>query len=102
MSVSEIPLARTPQSLTAVLGGTTYALALKWNRYSQCWLIDVRDATGLAIAMGLAMVTGADLLEQLRYLGFAGGLQAQTDNDRDAVPAFTNLGSAGRLFYVPD
>lgn len=103
MNVNEIPLVPgTNQRLTIALGAVQYRLALKWNTYSSCWILDVADQNGETLAGGLALVTGADLLGQLEYLGIAGGLVVVSDDEIDAVPTFSNLGNNGHLYFVPE
>lgn len=98
-TVSEIPLRPLPQSLSATLSGKKYLLTVRWNWIAACWVLDIDDAAGVPKAHGIALVTGADLLEQYGYLGIGGQLFAASDNDADAVPTFSNLGSIGHLYY---
>ena len=49
---------------------------------------------------GIPIVTGIDLLEQYQHLGIAGQIVAQTDGDTFAVPTQSNLGTAGRLYFI--
>lgn len=76
-----------------------YKMSYKWNVPANCWVVDVADDNGVPILSGFSMVTGADLLQQFAYMGFAGQLIAQTDHDADAVPTFANLGVNGHLFF---
>ena len=102
MNVNEIPLRPgTGQRLSIALGQVTYRLTLKWNTYSSCWVLDIADSIGAPLAAGLAVVTGADILGQLAYLGIAGGLFTVSDDEPDAVPTFENLGVNGRLYFAP-
>jgi len=100
MKVQEIPLRPEPQSLQIQLGGIDYLLTLRWNEPEQSWSLDIATALGVALISGIAVVTGQDLVGQYGYLGFTGSLIAQTDNDPDAVPTFTNLGQLGHLYFV--
>lgn len=75
-------------------------MKLVWNRHAQCWIIDIYDGEGNALILGLAAVTGLDLLEQYKYLSLGGQLIVQTDNAPDAVPTFQNLGTEGHIFYA--
>lgn len=98
-TTSEIPLKATPQSLGVVLSGKSYRMKVKWNWIEECWVVDLADSAGRPLASGLAMVTGADMLGQLGHLGFVGQMFPSSDQDPDAVPTFTNLGTTGHLFY---
>lgn len=90
-----------PQKFAVSLGGVGYQFRVTWCQPSNCWVLDISDASGAPIANGLPFITGAGLLEQLQYLGIPGELLVQTDNDADAVPTFDNLGTLGRLYYFP-
>ena len=75
-------------------------LRVHWCPPAACWIADLFQNDGTPIVQGLAVVTGADLLQQFGYMGFAGQLIAQTDHETDAVPTFTNLGSSGHVYYL--
>lgn len=101
MTAQAIPLKpATSQRLVIALGTRTYRLTLKWNRFAAAWVLDVADSLGQPLALGLAVVTGADLLGQLEYIGVAGGLAAASDDDVDAVPTFANLGAQGHVYFL--
>lgn len=59
------------------------------------------DSSQNPIAVGIPLITGADLLEQLYYLGIGGALIVQSTNDPNLVPDFETLGSTGNLFFIP-
>lgn len=101
-SVFEIPLSPTPQVLSVVLAGVTYQLTIRWCDPSQSWIMDIADASGNPLLSGIPLITGVDLLSQLGYVGIAGSLIVQTDNNPLAVPTFTNLGTTGHLYFLPD
>jgi len=100
MTPFEIPLQATPQTLAITLAGVQYRLTVRWNWVNASWVIDIADSSNVPILSGIPMVTGADLLEQFGYLGFGGQLIAQTDNNPDVVPTFTDLGGTGHLYFV--
>jgi hypothetical protein len=99
-TVSEVPLQATPQTLAISLAGTVYNLRLTWCPPVQVWVLDVADGGGNPLVQGQPLVTGADLLAQLAYLGIGGSLYAQSDSDPSAPPTFTNLGQQGHLYFV--
>lgn len=102
-TVFEIPLqAATPQQLTVSLNGVQYQLTVRYNSQNNAWTLDIAGNSGNAILLGIPMITGADLLEQYKYLGFGGQLICQTDNDIEAVPTFNNLGQTSHLYFIPD
>ncbi len=96
-----VPLIPNPQQFTISLSGITYTFTFNYRNNAQGgWVLDIGDANNNPIAQGLPLVTGSNMLKQLGYLGFSGGLFVQTLTDPDAVPTFANLGSNGLLFYV--
>jgi hypothetical protein len=96
-----IPTQPQPQNFTIRLSGVTYTFTLLYrNNPAAGWVLDIGDSNNNPIVQGIPLVTGADLLRQYAYLGFGGALWVQTQDDPDAVPTFTNLGSDGHLYYV--
>lgn len=98
--VLEVPLSPDPQTFGITLNGDDYQLRLLWCDPAQAWTLDIMDALGNPLAMGLPLITGADLLVQLAYLGIEGKLVVQTDFSPDAVPTADNLGTSGRLYFI--
>lgn len=95
-----IPLQATNQQLQITLAGVLYTLTVRWNDITQAWQLDIGDSNNNPIVTGIPIITGTDLLAPFAYLNFGGQLIAQTTNDTDAVPTFTNLGTTGNLFFV--
>jgi len=63
-------------------------------------VVDVYDnTTDAPIAMNIPLITGADLLSGLEYLGINGKLYVFTDGDDAAVPTLTNLGVESNVFF---
>jgi len=92
-----------PQRLTVTLGQVEYQLTLRYLNVDEGgWILDIADAIGKPIVLGIPVVTGADLLAQYKHLGFAGRLWVQTLSDPDAVPTFENLGADGVLWWVTE
>lgn len=100
MTPYEIPLSPEPQRFTIELGGAQRQLRVHWSKDGQCWVLDLFDARGAAILLGVPVVTGCDLLGPYRHLGLGGSIIAQTDHSPDTVPTFENLGTQGRLYFV--
>lgn len=89
----------TPQTLVVQIGSRTCRVAIQWCAPAGCWVMDlVNDVDGSPIIFGLPLVTGADLLAQLEYLGLGVAMLVQTDAEPDAVPTFANLGGTSHLF----
>lgn len=101
-SLYEIPLQPgMAQSFSVSLAGVIYRMALRYRQAGGAgWTLSISDADGNSLVANHSVVTGRDLLEQLRYLGIAGGLVVQTDGDPDAVPTFDNFGSQSHLYFV--
>jgi hypothetical protein len=97
----EIPLAPTPQVFTVQLGGTLYNFRIQWCQYAPAWVLDISDVSDNPILRGVPLVTGTDLLAPFSYLNFNGQLIVKTDHCADDVPGFVDLGSCGRMYFVP-
>lgn len=97
-----IPLQNNPQVFQIALSGVNYTLTVKWNDSDDAgWQFDLVDTdTNTPILAGAPLITGANLLANLDYLGIVGALIVETDGDPDAVPTFENLGANSNLYYV--
>lgn len=93
-SVFNIPLQPQAQHFDVVLNGTDYQMRLVWNTIQGVWILDLSDTDGNALAQGLPLVDGADILQQLAYLGLGGALMV------DVVPTYAGLGTVGQLFFL--
>jgi hypothetical protein len=103
MNGVEIPLAGIPEAFSIALNGTLYELAVQWrNSALGGWFLDIADSDGNPLISGIAMITGANLLEQYSYLGLAGGAGLYITNSAggDAAPTFDNLGTDAHLMLV--
>lgn len=100
MTTYEIPLTPETQRFKIGLDGVEYSMFVRWNHEAGAWVLDISDTTGALIVGGIALTTGADLLEQYRHMGFSGSLYVQTDYDKDAMPTAVNLGETSHLYFV--
>jgi hypothetical protein len=97
-----IPLQNIPQTFTISLNAVVYTMTCKWNDSQDAgWVIDLYDETGTnAIVCNIPLITGADLLSGLEYLGIGGSLIVYTNGDDTAVPTLDNLGVDSNLYFV--
>jgi hypothetical protein len=95
-----IPLIPMNQEFDISLANTSYHLRIKWNAFSNAWILYIEDSQQNAILSGIPMVTGCDLLEQYAYAGIGGAMIVQSTNDPDLVPSYSTLGSTGNLFFI--
>lgn len=104
MTTFILPLRNIPQSFDIALDGVNYILTCKWNASEEAgWVIDLADAdTSLPIAANIPLITGADCLAGLEYLGIGGQLVVFTDGDELAVPTLDNLGVESNLYFQTD
>lgn len=103
LQITEIPLLSVPQTLTVTLLGIDYDLTIIWNDFCGAWTMTIAlSSTGVVLASSIPLLTGVDILGQYQYLGIAGILIVQTDNDTLADPTFTNLGQTAHLYFIPD
>ena len=100
-SYFQIPIIDPPLSFGVNLAGINYTMALKWNDSDQAgWVMDIADENNTPLACGIPLVTGADLLSGLDYLGIQGALVLYTNGDESAVPTYENLGTGCLLYFV--
>ena len=99
-----IPLTNIPQTFAIALGGKEYNMTCRWNDSPDAgWVLDFADAlTNTPIVANIPLITGADCLEGLEYLGFNGQLIVFTDGDDTAVPTLDNLGVESNLYFQTD
>lgn len=97
-----IPLQNIPQQFQISLAGVNYILTVKWNASQDAgWEFDLADAdTNTPLLAGQPLITGADCLSGLEYLGIGGEFWIYTNGDSNAVPTFTNLGVESNLYFV--
>lgn len=102
-SVFEIPLQPRPQRFSVTLLGVSYGMRTRWNDAAGVWVLDISDVNGNELVNGLAMITGADLLGQLGYLGIGGQLLViPTQPTNEQVPGFADLGTTWALVFSPN
>lgn len=104
MTTFVIPLLAISQTFDIALAGVNYTLACRWNDAVDAgWTLDIADAdTSLPIVANIPLITGADCLSGLDYLGIDGELIVYTDGDETAVPTFQNLGIESNLYFQTD
>lgn len=102
MSTFILPLTNIPQKFDIALAGQNYIMTVKWNdAFEGGWEFDLADQiTGVSIVAGIPLITGADCLAGLGYLGINGQLIVFTDGDETAVPTLINLGVESNLYFL--
>lgn len=97
-----IPLQGIPESFQIALAGVNYVMSIYWNDSPDAgWLLDLTNAdTNTMLVSAVPLITGADLLANLGYLGVGGSLFVLTNGNPAAVPLYTNLGTNCNLFFV--
>lgn len=101
MATYEIPLSPEHQRFAITLAGVEYQLRVTYRDAVEAgWILDINDSSGSPLVCGIPLITGADLLGQLQYLGIGGQLWVATDGDPDAVPTFDNLGTLSHLYFI--
>ncbi len=95
-------LPSSPQTFQIALDARTYTLTFKWCDWPEGgWLMDIADAeTDQPLAAGIPLVTGANLMSGLEYLGVGSGFVVYTNGEPDAVPTFGNLGVESNLYFL--
>ena len=102
MPIFRIPVTSSNQEFNVILDGIRYALNLYWNKPMMLWVLDFKNTdTGEMLANGVPMVTGCDVLEQFKYLGFTGSLVAYLDSSLEP-PKHADLDGGGRFYFITD
>lgn len=104
MTTFVVPLQNVPQVFEIALAGKTYIMTCKWNSADDGgWIIDLVNAeTGVPVVSNVPLITGADCLEGLEYLGINGKFAVLTDGNQFAVPTLENLGVESNLYFITD
>lgn len=104
MTTFILPVTNIPQTFDIALAGKEYLMTCKWNDAVEGgWVLDFVDAvTNESIVSNVPLITGADCLAGLGYLGFEGNLVVFTDGDDVAVPTLLNLGVESNLYFLTD
>lgn len=104
MTTFILPLLNVPQTFDIALAGVNYTMTCKWNAAPDAgWVLDLADSdSGVPIVANVPLITGADCLEGLAYLGIRGQLIVFTDGDELAVPTLENLGVESNLYFQTD
>lgn len=92
-----IPLNNVPTTFPIVLGSITYNFTSKYNNAPLAgWVLDIADSSNNPIATNIPMITGANMLGQLGYLGIGGeitGLYIYNGTSPTAVPTLNGTSS---------
>lgn len=104
MTTFLLPLSNIPQTFELQLAGVNYLFTCKWNDAEEAgWVLDISDSdSGNPLAMNVPLITGADCLSGLEYLGIQGELVVFTDGNETAVPTLENLGVESNLYFQTD
>lgn len=104
MTTFILPLKNVPQTFDIALAGVNYTMTVKWNDAPDAgWAMDLNDAdSGAAIVANVPLITGADCLAGLEYLGINGRMIVFTDGNDFAVPTLDNLGVESNLYFLTD
>lgn len=102
MSTFLIPLVNVPQSFVIALAGVNYLMVCKWNDSLDAgWVFDLTNSdTNEAVLNNAPLITGADCLAGLEYLGIQGQMIVLTSGDPTAVPTLDNLGVDCNLYFI--
>lgn len=101
MTLFLVPLTNIPQQFEITLAGRDYVMNCRWNDAVDAgWVFDLTDAiTNESIVANIPLITGADCLSGLEYLGINGQMIVFTDGDETAVPTLENLGVESNLYF---
>lgn len=104
MTTFLIPVQNVPQVFDIALAGVNYTMTCRWNDAADAgWIVDLVNAdTGEPVVSNVPLITGADCLAGLEYLGINGQLAVLTDGNQFATPTLENLGVESNLYFLTD
>lgn len=96
-----VPLVNIPQVFDITLAGVEYNVTSKWNPAPDAgWVLDIFDSNNVPLACNIPLITGADCLSGLEYLGISGKLFVLTTGASPFdVPTFEGLGINSNLYF---
>ncbi|MTC35812.1 hypothetical protein GKR67_14465 [Providencia alcalifaciens] len=94
----EIPVTSKNQEMDVTLGDKAYHLKLTHNEFCG-WMLDVYTISRELMVGGIPLLSGINVLEQYRYLGFNGSLSLICEND-EMETSFHELGKGNKLYYL--
>ena len=97
-----IPLQSIAQSFQILLNGTNYQMTFQWNDSADAgWQMSlINSDTNTPLVSSAPLITGADCLSGLEYLGIGGQFWVITGGDQSAVPTFNNLGTDSNFYFI--
>lgn len=98
--IIEIPLSSQNQQFSIRLGGRNYRIRLIHRQFCG-WVADMMDQAGTEIFTGVPLVSGTDILEPYRYMGFNGSLIFVCDETTGEL-SFSEFGRKNRLYFRAD
>lgn len=103
MTIYEIPLATTPQTFLTTIGGKQLRFTIQWCDAPEAgWILNITDLDDKPVVMGIALVSGINMLTQYPEFNWGGKLGMVIAGDDGNSPKFDNLGSEARLYYVTE
>ncbi|HAT3808191.1 phage baseplate plug family protein [Morganella morganii] len=95
--ITEIPLSPQNQRFSIRLGGRNYRIRLVYRQFCG-WVADMMDQAGTDIFTGVPLVSGTDILEPYRYMGFNGSLIFVCDETAGEL-SLSEFGRKNRLYF---
>lgn len=95
-----MPFVNVPQQFPITLAGVEYNITNKWNDIGQFWCLDIEDSNNNPIVSNVPLITGADCLAGLGYLGIGGSLYVLTAGASPFdIPTLYTLGVDSNLYF---
>lgn len=91
----EIPLTPSSQTLTIAINTHTYYITINW--IGNAYVVNLYDGLKNPILLGIALVTGMDLLKSYAYLALGFSLFIKTDVNKYLIPTYDTLGVSSHL-----
>lgn len=98
MNIVEIPVSAKNQQFDIRLSGKYYRVRLVYREFCG-WVVGIMSRTGEMILTGIPLVSGVDILEPYRYMGFSGSLFFVCDETAGEL-SHRDLGRGNKLYYL--
>ena len=100
MAIIEIPLNPFSEQIENEIVGQNFSFKTRWNEFLRRWVLDIGRNKNDWLISNIAMVAGADLLDQYEHLKLGWKLVLQVDGRPEDEADESNLGKEARLLVI--
>lgn len=93
-----INLGPSSQTTKVTIDGIIYNVNVIWRQ--DTYILDLYDVNNNPVVTGIPLITGADLMGQLKYLSIPGYWVIANADGSDTPPTYNNLGVSSFLLFI--